>query len=818
MIENYIRTGFFKMLPMKESAIKEKSWDLSLEVPVYTIWKKNKVYAFHPQTKKIVYAIDTPPPYINSPIHLGHATTYVLMDMFARYKRMQGYEVLFPLGLDRNGLPIEVAAEKKFNIKLTQTPRKEFLQFCEKILNETSSLSEEAFFKLGISFNSWEKGNALGDMYHTDSPEYRALTQKTFIELYKKELIYEGEQINNYCLGCQTTLADSEVDYKEVDSFFNDILFRVKGQSKDLIIGTTRPELLASCGMIIFHPSDERYKNLDGQVAILPIYEKEVPIRAHPMADPNKGTGLVMMCSAGDLSDIRFFREMQLPPIMSLNPDGKMNLNAGLLAGLFVKEARAKIIDLLKQKGLLLKQVPVRHKIPICERSKDPIEFVYMKEFYCKQVAFKENIREISKQLLFYDEKSRALLEDWLDRISLDWPISRKRYYATEIPLWYSDDLIAIPKPGTYYQPWKDPVPADAEVYQHGKRKGIVLDFKHKIWKGETRVFDTWFDSANTPLYIMQYGTHFYQKHQPCTLRPQGKEIIRTWLYYTLLKGYLLTGTLVLKEAWINYHILDSKGMKMSKSLGNVVDPLEILKRFGAEPFRMWCAVEGNLTKGDLMCSFERIDAEKKTINKLWNVAKFISLFDKKAKPQHLEPLDQWICNELFLLVDACQQGYEHYDFHSPALLLRTFLWDTFASHYIELVKSRAYNQHQFFSKETQESALYTLYFCLETLLKLFAPILPGVTATLYQALEGKDIHFESFPKPFEQHKLSFTTQDLLELNKTLWKFKKDQGKSLKEPLSKVLLPESFQALESDLMKAHTILEIKYGKTLRITL
>ncbi|MEM4336777.1 MAG: class I tRNA ligase family protein, partial [Candidatus Woesearchaeota archaeon] len=328
-----------------EAKIKSKSWDKEFEKEIYERWRREEPFKFKKDSEKPVYSIDTPPPYVNSPVHVGHASTYTIMDMFARFRRMIGYNVLFPLGLDRNGLPIEMAAEKRFGKKFNEVSREEFLEMCKKVLEEASAESVDTFLKLGHSYNSWKIGESLGEIYLTDSADYRRLTQETFIDLYNKGLIYEDDRINNYCPGCRTTIADAEIEYKDIPTYFNDIIFTVKETGEKIIIGTTRPELVCTCGMVIFNPADERYKHLEGKTAITPLFNKEVPIRAHPFAEIDKGTGLVMMCSAGDLSDIRFFREMNLEPVIAIDIDGTMNENAGFLKGLKVKEARKKIIE-----------------------------------------------------------------------------------------------------------------------------------------------------------------------------------------------------------------------------------------------------------------------------------------------------------------------------------------------------------------------------------------------------------------------------------------------------------------------------------------
>jgi len=322
-----------------------KNWNIEIEKKITDEWEKKEIFKFNKNTKKNIYSIDTPPPYINAAVHIGQAITYCYMDFFARYKRMKGFDVLFPLGLDRNGLPIEMAAEKKFGVSPFKIEREKFIGYCEKLLNETSSETANTFSKLGISFTSYKGGKHLGGVYHTDSPEYRGLTQATFIDLYKKGLVYEDTRINNWDSKLQTTIADSEIEYKDIESVFSEVKWKVRETGEEIIIATTRPELICTCGMVIYNPGDERYTHLEGKTAITPLFEKEVPIKAHPMADPEKGTGVVMMCSAGDLSDIQFFREMNLTPIIAIEKDGRMNEHADFLKGLKIREAREKIIE-----------------------------------------------------------------------------------------------------------------------------------------------------------------------------------------------------------------------------------------------------------------------------------------------------------------------------------------------------------------------------------------------------------------------------------------------------------------------------------------
>ncbi len=792
--------------------VSEKSWSKEMEEPIRKKWREEKRYKFNEKTKKKVFSIDTPPPYVNAPVHIGHATVYTWMDMFARFKRMTGHEVLFPLGLDRNGLPIEVATEKKFNVNPAVVGREKFVALCEELLREFSMASVDSFYKLGHSFSSWELGGKVGDVYYTDSPAYRALTQATFIDLWHAGLIYQDKKVNNFCPHCRTTIADSEISYKDEEMVFNYVRFKVKETGKDIIIATTRPELLCACAMVIFNPLDKRYSHLKGKHAVTPVYGKEIPIKPHTQAKIEEGSGLVMMCSFGDSADIRFFRDEKLEPIFAIDTGGRVNDAAGFLKGLKVREARQKILEELQKQNLIAKQEKSSHRTPICERCKTPVEFVAMEEYYLRQLEFKNDMRRIAKRLRFFAPESRQILLDWIDAVSIDWVISRRRFYATEIPLWYCKACgePVVPEKGKYWRPWKETPPVDA-CPKCGANE----------FRGEERVFDTWFDSSISPLYILHYSDkpEFFRKNKPATIRPQGKEIVRTWLYYTLLRSWQLLGEPIFRDVWIHYHVVDEAGNKMSKSTGNVINPQEVIAKSGAEPFRLWCALEGNIHHGDMKCSFQRIEGGNKFLIKLWNVARFISGFpDANIKDAELQPVDYWILGELNNLVKFTGERYEEYDFHNPATQLKNFIWEAFASHYLELVKNRAYNEKGQYSEKERNAALFTLHHVLYESLKMLAPVIPFVTEKIYAEMTGKDIHAEKFPEPEKKFtkKLAFGAADIVELNSAVWKAKKDAGLSLKAEVKELVIPEKFKAIERDLTEMHSVKKVVWGKTIEV--
>jgi len=777
--------------------IKEKRWDPRIEEKLFEKWQDQGLYKFDPKSEKKIYSIDTPPPYVNAPVHVGHAFSYSIIDMIARFKRMTDFNVLFPIGLDKNGLPIEVQVEKTFNISLHDTPREEFIKKCKQLIDEAGDTSLDTFKKLGISFNSWKTAYELGGKYDTDDPEYRKLTQTTFIDFWKKGLIYEDLKPTNYCPVCRTTISDAEVEYKEGTSTLNYIKFKLVETGEDIVIATTRPELLCTCKVIIFNPTDERHKKLEGMTAVVPIFNLKVDIKPDPYAKPEFGTGLVMVCSFGDYGDVRLLREMNIEPTYAITERGKMNGNAGPYKGMKVEEARKKIIEDLKLKNLIVKQEQIESRQPLCWRSKNPIEFVPMKEFYLKQLEFKDELLKIAEEMNFFTSDKRQVLVDWINSLNIDWVISRRRYYGTEIPLWYCEkcSYTVVPEPGKYYQPWKEKSPIS-----------VCPKCGNTTFRGETRVFDTWFDSSNSELYILGYlwDKEFFKKNFPCSLRPQGKEIVRTWLYFTVLKSLLFLKKKPFENVWINMYVVDEKGEKMSKSLGNVIDPQDVISKYGAEAFRIWTCLEGDIIKGDIRCSFQRIEGTSKFLTKLWNVARFISMFPVVDEVKTLTETDKWILAELSNLIEKVREDYENYSFYNAANIIRDFVWNIFADHYVEMVKVRSYGQG--FSEDELKSAWFTLHTCMKNILLLLSPIIPYITDYIWlEVYSKKSIHTESFPEAkWKLDEICKYTQSLIKFDSKVWNIKKEKYLSLNDPI-KMKLPKELKIFEKDLIAMHKL-------------
>jgi len=785
--------------------ITEKTWSSDIEKRILESWERENIYETENNgvENNNYYVIDTPPPYPSGkPWHIGAAAHYSQIDMIARVARSNGFRVIFPIGIDRNGIPVEIYTEKKYKIRMRNMDRKKFLKLCQQTLDETEKEFIEILKSLGISANFKET-------FHTDSIEYRTLTQSTFIEMWKKGLIYLGDRPNNYCIDCGTTIADSEIAYIDMETKLVFIKFFLNESKDHIIIATTRPELLFACQAVIVNPEDERYKKIQGKNLDIPIFNRKVKIIQHPYADPNFGTGAVMVCSFGDLNDVQLFRELKLKEIKSINATGKTTEHAKQFSNLSPKQARTKIIEELTNQELVIKIETISHRTPICERSKTPIEIISLEDYYLKQIDFKAKLLEYSKKIKFYPEMHRQILINWINSIAIDWPISRRRFYGTEIPIWYCKKckFPQVPEAGKYYRPWEEEPPFDKCQNCNNKYEFV----------GEERIFDTWMDSSITPLHITKFSKNdiFYNNAYPTTIRPQGKDIIRTWLYYTLLRCIYLTGQLPWKNAWIMGYGVDDKGEKMSKSKGNVIDPLPIINKYGADTFRFWSASEANLGY-DFRCSEQKIINSQKFLSKLWNIGRFISnfeLIDEENKPQKLNTTDKWILAELDDTSRKSINGYNELNFFVPSNTIREFTWNIFAAHYIELVKSRLYNESD---NEERKSALYTIHKCFKTILLLLEPICPFITYELWTKvyLNKKIIEEKRFPKTDNEfHEMTLLTNKLIKFNSEIWNKKKEtisattkKPLSLKDPI-KSIIPNELELFSNDLIAMHNIIQ-----------
>jgi valyl-tRNA synthetase len=544
------------------------------------------------------------------------------------------------------------------------------------------------------------------------------------------------------------------------------------------------------------NPDDERYSKYIGKKVIVPITNAEVELQIHHSAQKEFGSGAVMVCSYGDQNDVALFRELQLEEIVAIGLDGRMTEVAGEYAGLKPKQARTKIIEDLEAKGFVEKIEDINHRTPISERSKIPIEIIPMEEYYLKQKGSIEKMKTLGEEITFHPAMHKQILINWLESISIDWPISRRRYYGTEIPIWYCKKCSEphVPEPGKYYRPWDEACP----ISQCPKCKSTEF-------VGEERTFDTWMDSSISPLFVSKFGKdkEFFNKTYPASIRPQAKDIVRTWLYYTLLRCEQLTGEKPWPEAWIMGYGLDEKGMKMSKSKGNAIDPLPVIEKLGADTFRFWSASEINHGY-DFRCNEQKIESTKKFLSKLWNVSRFLSSFSV-VESGNPNTSDKWILSELDNLVKECTKGYDEYNFFIPAIAIREFTWNLFAAHYIEMVKARAYGID--FSDEERDGAIFTLHKVLSTILKLLAPITPFITEYLWNSLYSKEsIHKQRQVESENLEVQSNITKEITEFNSKVWNDKKTQNLSLKDSI-KIEIPVNLEQFKKDLKSMHNLMD-----------
>jgi valyl-tRNA synthetase len=748
----------------------QKVWDKNIEEEILEKWKNEKIEI---KGKKTL-VIDTPPPYPGPFWHIGAALSYAYQDIVARIFRMFDYNVIFPIGFDRNGIPVEWYVEKYEGIDINKVGREKFIEICAEALDKYVERMKKIMERLLISAD-------FKNVYFTDSSDYRALTQKTFIELFKKGLIYEDIKPSFFCPRCKTVIALSEIEREERNGKIYYIKFKV--ENEDLIIATTRPELLEACRILAYNPKDKRYKKFKGKKAIVPIFNFEVPIIERKEVDPNFGTGIMMVCSYGDLDDLRILNEERIEPKIVINENLEY---IGTKYSGKLYEVREKIIDDLKKEGLIVKEEEIIQNIPVHDKCRTKVEIIPLKEYFLKQLEFKDEILKIVRKIKVFPKEYKKRLIDWIKYISIDWPISRRRYYATEVPLWYCKNCgnIFYFEEG-YHRPWKEKI--NVVCNKCGKNE----------WIGDERTLDTWFDSSITILYLTKFYTNEFEKlFSSIKLRPQGYDIIRTWLYYTLLRVYQLIKKPAFEIVLIHGMGLDEKGRKMSKSLGNVILPEEILDKIGAEPLRFWFALETSLG-ADYNISVKKIEAQKYFLTKLLNIANFISQF--KIKEEKIEKItDKWIVSLLMKTKKEVLNHYKKFEINIAVQKIYKFVM-IFTSHYIEMVKKRAYNN--------DSSAIYTLYFVFSEILKLLAPIIPATCDYIYRNLYGKSIINEKFGKVKNKlidKNLLEKTEKILEFNSYIWKKKKELNISLKEPIKEKVWDE-LKEFEEDLIAMHNL-------------
>ena len=829
---------------MGEPRITDKRWSVDLEKKIQLEHFENSDYpdryAFNPKTKREIFVIDTPPPYPSGTWHIGAVAQYSMIDVIARSQRLLGKEVKFPWGVDRNGINIEFTVEKKTGQKMRSYERGEFLDLCRETIEEYTKAMRNTAKRVGLSCDYENE-------YLTDSPEYRAISQSIFVDLFKRGEIIEDLRPNIYDPKEATTIADAEVQRIQRKTRLCDVLWKIE-DGGELLISTTRPEMICACGVIVVHPDDERYRHLVGKKAILPIQvegrSKTVEIKTHHSVKMEFGTGVLMVCSFGDQNDVSIFRELALTPFVAIDLNGEMTEISGPLLGMAVEEARSEAIKILQTAGKITSIVEKEQDVPVSERGGNPVEIILLKEWYVKQTHIIDRLRELSKDTRFIPEKNRQYLHDWMDGISIDWPISRRRWYHTEIPVWYSEDgsMVIVPPKGKYVQPWKDSPPEGSEVLDRESKQyvGSYAEMKVSLGKisSEDKVFDTWMDSSNSNLFVSGYlrDEELFSRSFPTSIRPQGKEIVRTWLYYTLLKSTLLLDKPGFENIWVDGLGMDPWGRKMSKSLGNGIDADSVLEcgaggrtgswkirgsdgkqvtlranKIGSECFRLWKACDAQVGD-DFHINPEEIETKYYgVLTKLFNIARFASQFEAPENfdnPPELNIEDAWILTEFGQTMKIIEGAWQRIDIYTASQNIKKFGTGIFPGHWLEMAKSKLYNGDQ--------SSNWTLHRIFRDLLSAFTPICPFFTHYLSTILYGhSSVDVREFPilpdgcNLDRFGNLNELTEQLISFNSMIWKLKKDSSLSLKSPINDVEIPSDLEIFSTVLQEMHNITHSK---------
>jgi len=788
------------------------------EIKWQNFWEEEKINSFDPEElEKEIFSIDTPPPTVSGKMHMGHAFGNSQQDFIARYKRMKGFNVLQPFGTDDNGLPTQLLIQKTKNVKAQLMDRADFRKLCHDTLNEELKPKYlQDWKRLGISCD-------FDVSYSTIDPHVQKISQKSFLDLHKAGRQYRAEAAAMHCPKCQTAISQVECEDVELESYFNDIIFKVKhedGTSEDLTIATTRPELLPACVSIFYHPEDKRYQKLKGKLAKVPLFDFEVPIMEDEKADPEKGTGLVMCCTFGDSTDVEWQKIHNLPIKEAFGKDGKMTNLAGKYEGMKIDEARKEIIEDLKTQDLLTNQTKIRHPVNVHERCGTAIEFVHSKQWFVKYLDLRDDMLEWGNQLNWFPEHMKNRYDNWVKGLGWDWCISRQIPFGIPFPVWYCkecDETILAKEEDLPVDPTSDKAPIDA-CPKCGCSEFIP----------ETDIINTWATSSLTPTIVKELfkDKPIYNKlkNKSMNLRPQGHDIITFWLFNTVVKSQLHEGILPWDDCFINGWMLDSKGKKMAKSKGNVIEPQVMIEKYSADALRY---MAGGCKLGDDLAFPEKeVVSGQKTITKLWNASKFALMhledYDMSVQHENLRVIDRWALSKLNKLIKSSTEAFDKYQFHRTRLDLDNFFWNSFCDLYLEIAKDRFYNP-DVWGEDQRKGGQQTLYTLLLDQLKMFAPFIPFITEEIYHLYfndkeDAKSIHISSWPECDE----SFINEDaekigdvLIKIVQEVRKAKTEAQLSMKAPIKilKVraeISPEEFDQIKMEVEKTLSVLDVEF--------
>ena len=824
-------------------------------------WETSGTYSFNKSAdKSAIYSIDTPPPTVSGSLHVGHVFSYTHTDLIARYQRMLGKEVYYPMGWDDNGLPTERRVQNFYGVRCDPTlayqqgfvppfeggdgksskaadqipiSRRNFIELCEKLTLEDEKHFEALWRQLGLSID-WSQ------TYQTISPDAQAVSQKAFLNNLSRGEAYQAMAPTLWDVTFRTAVAQAELEDRDQPGAYHRIGF--DGPDGKVFIETTRPELIPACVALVAHPDDERYQPMFGKTVKTPLFGVEVPVLAHHLAQKDKGSGIAMICTFGDVTDVIWWRELDLPNRAILGWDGRIVSDApaaiqdakgkevfSQLAGKTVFSAKQTIVELLQASGDMVGEPkPITHPVKFFEKGDKPLEIVSTRQWYIRNGGrdqeLREKLIELGKKLKFHPDFMRVRYENWVNGLTGDWLISRQRFFGVPIPVWYQLDGDGNPDYEKVIVPNVDQLPVDPSSQtpegfsedQRGKPNGFI---------GEVDIMDTWATSSLTPQLAGGWisDPEKYSKVFPFDLRPQGQDIIRTWLFSTVLRSFQEEGVLPWSDAALSGWILDPDRKKMSKSKGNVVVPNDLLDEHGSDAVRYWAASARLGT--DAAFDVGQMKVGRRLAIKVLNAAKFVLSFEADSNSATVtEAIDKAMLKSLAEVVVQAGKAFETYD-HTKALeLTETFFW-TFTDDYLELVKERAYGQGT--TPEAQGSAVLALRIALHTMLRLLAPFIPFATEEAWSWWQEGSVHRQGWPNESELAKytegadaslMASASEALLGIRKA----KSDQQLSMKAEILKIRIAsadeEGLKTIESDLRSVGKIdaLEIVSGDSFSV--
>jgi len=752
-------------------SLPEKPAVEGLEAKWSARWEAAGTYRFdRTRTRAEIYSIDTPPPTVSGSLHVGHVFSFTHTDLIARFQRMRGREVFYPMGWDDNGLPTERRVQNYYGVRCDPTlpydpaftppphpskppisiSRPNFIELCARLTLEDERAFETLWKHLSLSVD-WSM------TYATIGKRAQRVSQVAFLRLLKRGLAYQVEAPTLWDVDFRTAVAQAELEDREIAGAFHRIRFgRVE-------IDTTRPELIPACVALVAHPDDPRYQPLFGTDVETPLFGVRVPVKAHPLADPEKGTGVAMICTFGDITDVTWWRELALPVRAVIQPDGTLrpvtwgapgweSVDAARaqrhyddLAKLPAAKARAKLVDALRESGDLIGEPrPITHAVKFYEKGDRPLEIVTSRQWFFKTIEFREALLARGRELEWHPEYMRVRYENWVNGLNGDWCISRQRFFGVAFPVWYPIDALGRVEYDKPIHASEETLPIDPSTEvppgyradQRGQPGGFA---------GDPDVMDTWATSSLSPQIVCGWpdDPDLFARTFPMDLRPQAHDIIRTWLFSSVYRAHLENGSLPWAHAAISGFVTDPDRKKMSKSKGNVVTPLALLEEHGSDAVRYWaaCAKPG----GDTPFDANQMRIGRRLAIKILNASKF-ALSSSEPRGEIACPVDRAMLRTLAALVDDNTRDLEHYEYSRALQRTESFSW-RFCDDYLELVKGRRYGEQ---TAEGAGSANTALVSALSVLLRLFAPYLAYVTEEVWSWWQEGSIHRAAWPTSAE--------------------------------------------------------------------